>query len=294
MEVHHFTIHIQKRVQELQEWTTIKNEEEQEEQEKGKGKGKGKEKGKMKEKGKEKNEKRPTTTAINGREQASEMTLASLRPPQLVNLIESVWKARDDSEEAQKNLDLFLVEQRRERAFRRRRAAQTSGGSKRLQELQRKACVKAATYNSLVCQLARVAVTHFPELLVAPPVHGGRGIGESQNYAEEEEEEEEEESAALWHLLHDACKSDGLKVAGRRVQHYTDVVRLATAGCNARHDVYPACLLRINNNAPNSGMPVVLKKYVLQSDDTTTTPPAAAAETAAQWAGFCRRLACCT
>jgi len=75
------------------------------------------------------------------------------------------------------------------------------GGSKWFQELQRKACVKAATYNSLVCQLACVGVTPFPELLVAPSVHGGRGIGQSQNDAKEKEDgEEEEESAALWHL----------------------------------------------------------------------------------------------
>jgi len=125
-----------------------------------------------------------------------------------------------------------------------------------------------------VCQLACVEVTHFPELLVTPSMHGGRGIGQSQNDVkedeDEDEEEEEEESAALWHLLRDVCKSDGLVVAGWRLQHYTDMVHLAIAGLNARHDVYRACLLCTNNDAPNRIMPVVLKKYILQSDYTTS------------------------
>jgi len=251
MEVHHFTRHIQKRVQELQEWTTIKNEEEEEE---------------------------AAAAATDERKKLSKMaimTLASLRPPQLVKLIESVQKAWDDSEEAQHKLDLFLLKQRRGRASRRRQpqqgAVQTSGGSNRLQELQREACVKAATYNSLVCQLAQVAVTHFPELLVAPSVQSQNDTKGEDDEEEEEEEEEESAAAALWHLLHNAWESDGLVVAGRRLQHYTDVVRLATAGFNARHDVYRACLLHTNPNAPNRSMPVVLKKYVLQSDRNSRT-----------------------
>jgi len=73
--------------------------------------------------------------------------------------------------------------------------------------------------------LTCIAVTHFPELLVAPPSsvhhHPDNGENTGQGHYEIEEEEEEEESTVLWHLLQDACDSEGLVAAGHWFQHYS-------------------------------------------------------------------------